>query len=240
MAFCVVHVCVCLRVCVCAVGGESCGMYVEWARKAALNTVLQNPLRRNKLSLPGGNLLGDNLDMATVCTRWLGNVIGIGTRYWLDGPGSNPGGGEIFHTWCPRSLLTMGTGSFSSVKSGRGLTLTPHPLLLPWSRKCRSIPLLSLCAIRPLQSLSACTRVHFTFTVCTRGPGSVVGIATGYGLDGPGIECWWGRDFPHLSRPALVPTQPPHNGYRVFPRSKERPGRNADPSPPFSAMLKEE
>jgi hypothetical protein len=41
------------------------------------------------------------------------------------------------------------------------------------------------------------------------GPGSVVGIATDYGLDGPGIESRWGRDFPHLSRPALGPTQPP-------------------------------
>jgi len=27
-----------------------------------------------------------------------------------------------------------------------------------------------------------------------------VGIATGYGLDGPGIESRWGRDFPHLSQ----------------------------------------
>jgi hypothetical protein len=27
------------------------------------------------------------------------------------------------------------------------------------------------------------------------GPGSSVGIATDYGLDGPGIESWWGRDF---------------------------------------------
>jgi hypothetical protein len=34
------------------------------------------------------------------------------------------------------------------------------------------------------------------------GPGSSVGMATGYGLDGPGIESRWGRDFPHLSRPA--------------------------------------
>ena len=40
------------------------------------------------------------------------------------------------------------------------------------------------------------------------GPGSVVRIATGYGLDGPGIESRWGRDFPHLSRSALEPTQP--------------------------------
>jgi hypothetical protein len=43
----------------------------------------------------------------------------------------------------------------------------------------------------------------------TDGPVSVVGIATAYGLDGPGIESRWGRDFPHLSRPAVRPTQPP-------------------------------
>jgi hypothetical protein len=41
------------------------------------------------------------------------------------------------------------------------------------------------------------------------GPGSVVGTATAYGLGGPGIESRWGRDFLHLSRPALRPTQPP-------------------------------
>ena len=41
------------------------------------------------------------------------------------------------------------------------------------------------------------------------GPGSVVGIATSYGLDGLGIESRWGRDFLHLSRPALGPTKPP-------------------------------
>ena len=40
-------------------------------------------------------------------------------------------------------------------------------------------------------------------------PGNAVGIATGYGLDGPGIESRWGRDFPYLSRPALGPKQPP-------------------------------
>jgi len=41
------------------------------------------------------------------------------------------------------------------------------------------------------------------------GPGSVVGIATAYGLDGPGIESRWEQDFPHLSRPALRATEPP-------------------------------
>jgi len=36
-----------------------------------------------------------------------------------------------------------------------------------------------------------------------------VGTETGYGLDGPEIESRWRRDFPHLSRPALGPTQLP-------------------------------
>jgi len=57
----------------------------------------------------------------------------------------------------------MGTGSFPGVKSGRGVTLTPYPLLVPWSRKDRAIPLhvIPLWAVRPVQSLSACARVHF-------------------------------------------------------------------------------
>jgi len=38
---------------------------------------------------------------------------------------------------------------------------------------------------------------------------SSVGIATFYELDGLGIESRWERDFPHLSRPALGPTQSP-------------------------------
>ena len=38
---------------------------------------------------------------------------------------------------------------------------------------------------------------------------SSVGIATRYRLEGPGIEFGWGRDFPHLFRPALGPNQPP-------------------------------
>ena len=39
------------------------------------------------------------------------------------------------------------------------MTLTPHHLLVPWSRKSRTIPLLPLWAVRPVQSLRACT-VH--------------------------------------------------------------------------------
>jgi hypothetical protein len=39
------------------------------------------------------------------------------------------------------------------------------------------------------------------------GRDSGVCIATRYGLDSPGIEPRWGRDFPHPSRPTLRPTQ---------------------------------
>jgi hypothetical protein len=59
---------------------------------------------------------------------------------------------------------TIGTVSFPGIKSGLGVTLTPHPLLVPWSWKSRAMPLFPLWAVRPVQSLSACSRVHFTFT----------------------------------------------------------------------------
>jgi hypothetical protein len=49
-------------------------------------------------------------------------------------------------------------------------------------------------------------------SLCSRQTGegqvSSVGIATRYGLDGPGIKSRWGRDFPHPSSPTLGPTQP--------------------------------
>ena len=38
----------------------------------------------------------------------------------------------------------MGTGSFPGVKCGRGVLLTTHPLLVPWSWKSRAIPLPTL------------------------------------------------------------------------------------------------
>jgi len=68
------------------------------------------------------------------------------------------------------------------------------------------------------------------------GSGSSVGTATGYGVDGTGIESRWGRDFLHLSRPALGPTQLPVQWVSVLPRGKKRPGRDSDPLPPSSAV----
>jgi hypothetical protein len=53
--------------------------------------------------------------------------------------GSNPGGSEISAPvqTGPRThpaSCTMSTGSFPGVESGRGVTLTPHPLLVPRSK----------------------------------------------------------------------------------------------------------
>jgi len=51
--------------------------------------------------------------------------------------------------------------------------LTPHPLLVSWLWESRAVPLLPLWAVRPVQSLSACTRVHFTFIFCSNSELSV-------------------------------------------------------------------
>jgi hypothetical protein len=67
---------------------------------------------------------------------------------------------------------------------------------------------------------------------------SSVGIATRYWLYGPGIESWWGRDFPHPSIPAPRPTRLLYNGYRVFRRGKAAVAWSWPPTP-SSAEVKE-
>jgi hypothetical protein len=55
-----------------------------------------------------------------------GDRIPVGARFSAPlqtGPGAHP------------ASCTMGTGSFPGVESGRGVTLTPHPLLVPWPVK---------------------------------------------------------------------------------------------------------
>ena len=67
-------------------------------------------------------------------------------------------------------------------------------------------------------------------------PGSSVGIATEYGLGGPGIESRWDEIF-RPSRLALGPTQPPVKWVSGLLGGKLRPGGAADHSPPSSAAV---
>jgi hypothetical protein len=67
---------------------------------------------------------------------------------------------------------------------------------------------------------------------------SVVGIATRYGLDGPGVESRWGRDFSQQSTPNLGTTQPGMQRVSsLFPGVKQ-PGSGVDHPPPSSARVK--
>ena len=100
--------------------------------------------------------------------RGPGSSVGIGSGYGLDNPAIESRWGARFSApvqtiaGAHPASCKMGTWSFAGVKSGRGVTLTPHPLLVPWSWKSRAIPLLPLWAVQPVQILSACTMVHFT------------------------------------------------------------------------------
>ena len=70
------------------------------------------------------------------------------------------------------------------------------------------------------------------------GPGSSVGIATDYGLEGPGSTSGGAR-FSDPDRP-WGPRSLLYSGYRVFSGGKVRPGSAANHSPPSSAVVMEE
>ena len=65
-----------------------------------------------------------------------GSSVGIATDYELDGPGTYSGGARFSAPvqtgpGTRPAFSTMGTGFFPGVKSGRRVTLTLHPLLVP-------------------------------------------------------------------------------------------------------------
>ena len=80
-------------------------------------------------------------------------------------------------------------------------------------------------AINVADTISTLLMVNLT----SCGPGSSVGIATAYGLEGPGIDSRWGEIFRTSLDRSWGPPSLLYNGYRVFPRGKVRPGRDADP-----------
>ena len=68
---------------------------------------------------------------------------------------------------------------------------------------------------------------------------SSVGIATRYWVDDLGIESRWWLDFPHPSRPALGPAQPPIQWVPGIYRGVKQPGLGVDHRHPSSAEVKE-
>jgi len=91
------------------------------------------------------------IGMSNYMTLYEVRGSGIVIDYGLDGPGSNPGGDEIFS---PSRLALglhpisckMGTESLLGLKCGRGVLLTTNPLLVPRSCKSRAISLPNLWA----------------------------------------------------------------------------------------------
>ena len=95
----------------------------------------------------------------------LGSSVSIAADYRLDGRGSNPSGVRFSthpdQPWGAPSLLYMGTRSFPGVKYGRGMLLTTHLLLVPWSGR------VELYLYPPSGPQLGLQRVHFTFLLVT-------------------------------------------------------------------------
>jgi hypothetical protein len=72
-----------------------------------------------------------------------------------------------------------------------------------------------------------------------KGRDSLAGVATGYGLDGLGIESWWGKIFSTYIHRHFTPPSILYNGYRVFPGGKAA-GALCWPPTPSSAEVKKE
>ena len=72
------------------------------------------------------------------------------------------------------------------------------------------------------------------------GPGSSIGIGTDYELEGPGSNSGGRPDFPPVQTSPGAHPASCKMGTGSFPGSKERPGRDADHSPPSSAAVMEE
>jgi hypothetical protein len=100
----------------------------------------------------GNNLFNRENNAKHINTSGPGSSVGIATKLWAGQSGDRIPVGARFSApvqtgpGAHPSSCTMGTGSFPGVKCGRGVTLTTHSLLVPWSWKSRAIPLPTLWA----------------------------------------------------------------------------------------------
>jgi len=77
----------------------------------------------------------------------------------------------------------------------------------------------------------------FLHKICV-GQDSSARVATCYGLDGPGIEYWLGREFPYPSRPALGSTQSPIQWVPGLSRGQSSRGVTLTTHPHLALRLK--
>jgi hypothetical protein len=126
-----------------------------------------------------------------------------------------------FQTHAPHVQRQKSRTSFHAVRLAVA-DLTPHHFIIFWCIM-DTVQMFLMISARGIFCLHIYIIVSIFFISTNMGQESVAGIATRDGLDGPGIESRWGRDFPHLSRTALVPTHTPAQwipGY--FPGAKRR------------------
>jgi len=102
----------------------------------------------------------------------------------------------------------MDTWSFPGVKIGRGVTLTLHLLLVPWSRKSRAIPLLPLCAGRPVQSLSACTVQLYLYSPYLPDALYIAPLPVQYSYTSTPPMCWTACTEPQCLYSTAIPLLP--------------------------------
>jgi len=95
---------------------------------------------------------------------------------------------------------------------------------------------LNRCATADLRWLQNFCFLNSSCVLTIHGPGSLVGIVTDYGLDGPGSNPS-GNEIFHLSRPALGRTQPP---VKWVPGLSRGVKCGQGDSPPSSAVVMEE
>ena len=85
----------------------------------------------------------------------------------------------------------MGTVFFPGGKERPRRDSDHSPLLMPWSRKSRAIPLRLLWTVGPVQSLSVCTRVKFIFTFPHLFPGLFTSLEGAHWAGGTCARSVW-------------------------------------------------
>ena len=104
---------------------------------------------------------------------------------------------QHYYRWCPHLGCQQST------------ELTPPPISMDLSVSAKD----EIWFLRMCHHVSNTVYHLFTWSVCTLfqlvGQNIVLGIATFYWLDGPGIQSRWGQEIPHPSTPTLGPSQPP-------------------------------